>query len=162
MAKPLTVIKHRESAQQEIEAPDLRALVIGQHAQSDEFLIRRLQHWMRVDMAPNPVIPYALTFGDVYDVIIVHRPLDGLNGSVAMCHALRRGGVNAPIILMVPYGSTNDLVAALEAGADDFMIEPVNFKLLAARIRAFQRRTPVSVTPAEAIGYHMLRGPPEL
>jgi DNA-binding response OmpR family regulator len=63
---------------------------------------------------------------------------------------------------MVPYGSTNDLVAALEAGADDFMIEPVNVKLLAARIRAFQRRTPVSVTPAEATVYHMLRGPPEL
>ena len=160
MAQPLKVIKHRESAGQENEAPDLRALVTGQHAHSDVLLVRMLQRWMRVDVAPDPIVPYTLTFGDMYDVIVVCGALDGLDGSVAVCRELRRGGVKAPIVLLVPYGTSNDLVEALEAGADDFMIEPVNVKFLAARVRAFQRRMPSSVAPTDTTRPHMLRGPP--
>ncbi|HEY8686068.1 MAG TPA: response regulator [Chloroflexota bacterium] len=161
MARPLKEIRHHASEKPEIEAPDLRALVIGQPTQSTEFLVRRLQRWMQVDVAPDPVIPYTLTFADVYDVIVVHRPLEGLDGGVAVCRELRRRNVNTPIVLMVPQGSTSDLVEALEAGADDFMIEPVNSTLLAARIRAFQRRTPYRASPTEAIRDHTVRGPPE-
>jgi hypothetical protein len=55
MEQPLTVIQPNESEEQEFEAPDMRALVIGQQTASDEVLVRTLRRSMRVDVAPDPV-----------------------------------------------------------------------------------------------------------
>ncbi|HEX6509720.1 MAG TPA: response regulator, partial [Chloroflexota bacterium] len=136
MDRSLTVIRNTEPAEREIDDTELRALLIGQQSQSDEFLVRVLRQHMWVDVAPDPIMVYALNFGDVYDVIIIHRSLDGSDGSAATCQELRRAGMNVPIIVLGPHGTTDDLVEAFDAGADDFMFEPINAELLSARIRA--------------------------
>ena len=92
MAQPLTVIGHNKPDEYQIETPDVRALVIGQHTQSDEFLVRTLRRSIRVDVAPDPIVPHALDVGNAYDVIVLHRPLDGSDGSIAICRQLRCGG----------------------------------------------------------------------
>jgi DNA-binding response OmpR family regulator len=51
-----------------------------------------------------------------------------------------------PIIIVTAQTDTHDLVAGLEAGADDYVTKPVIAKELAARIRASLRRTTLLVT----------------
>jgi DNA-binding response OmpR family regulator len=97
----------------------------------------------------------------MYDVIVVHHAIVGSDGSIAICQQLRRGGVTAPIVLLAAEGSTDDLVEALETGADEFIVEPVNVALLAARIRALQRRRRLTLTATTTAQHHMLRGPPD-
>ncbi|HVL06246.1 MAG TPA: response regulator transcription factor [Acidimicrobiales bacterium] len=58
------------------------------------------------------------------------------------CRTLRSGS-DVPIIMVTARADTYDVVAGLEAGADDYVIKPFELKELAARIRAMLRRTRV-------------------
>jgi DNA-binding response OmpR family regulator len=56
------------------------------------------------------------------------------------CRTLR-GSSDVPIIMVTARTDTYDVVAGLEAGADDYVTKPFEMKELAARIRAMLRRT---------------------
>ena len=56
-----------------------------------------------------------------------------------MCAGLRAESI-VPIIMITAQTDTHDMVAGLEAGADDYVTKPVVPKELAARIRALLRR----------------------
>ncbi len=64
-----------------------------------------------------------------------------------VCRALRARSI-VPIIIITAQTDTHDLVAGLEAGADDYVTKPVVPKELAARIRALLRRVQLRETPA--------------
>lgn len=75
-----------------------------------------------------------------YDLILLdwHIPkLDGIN----LCRKLRSQGYTKPILLLTAKNSNADIVAGLDAGADDYVIKPYNPEALAARIRALLRRS---------------------
>jgi len=58
-----------------------------------------------------------------------------------------RASSTVPIIIITAQTETQDLVAGLEAGADDYVTKPVVPKELAARIRALLRRAKLSPAP---------------
>jgi DNA-binding response OmpR family regulator len=64
-----------------------------------------------------------------------------------VCRALRARSI-VPIIIITAQTDTHDLVAGLEAGADDYVTKPVVPKELAARIRALLRRVQLQETAA--------------
>ena len=65
--------------------------------------------------------------------------LPGMDGFEA-CRTLRRQST-VPIIMVTARSDTHDVVAGLEAGADDYVTKPFVAKELAARIRALLRRS---------------------
>ena len=73
------------------------------------------------------------------DVVIVDLMLPGMDG-FQCCREIRRTS-DVPIIVVTARSDTHDVVAGLEAGADDYMTKPFVVKELAARIRAHLRRT---------------------
>ena len=73
------------------------------------------------------------------DVVLVDVMLPGIDG-FACCRALRRNS-DVPIIMVTARDDTHDVVAGLEAGADDYVTKPFVAKELTARIRANLRRT---------------------
>ncbi len=72
------------------------------------------------------------------DVALIDLMLPGMDG-FECCRALRRSSA-VPIIIVTARSDTHDVVAGLEAGADDYVTKPFVAKELAARIRALLRR----------------------
>src|ERR1700722_14189436 len=72
------------------------------------------------------------------DVALIDLMLPGMDG-FECCRALRRQSA-VPIIIVTARADTHDVVAGLEAGADDYVTKPFVAKELAARIRALLRR----------------------
>ena len=73
------------------------------------------------------------------DVVLVDIMLPGLDG-FEICRAIRRAS-DVPIVMITARSDTHDVVAGLEAGADDYLTKPFAPKELSARIRALLRRT---------------------
>ena len=72
------------------------------------------------------------------DLVLLDLRLPGMSG-FDVCRALRAESI-VPIIMITAQTDTHDMVAGLEAGADDYVTKPVVPKELAARIRALLRR----------------------
>lgn len=72
------------------------------------------------------------------DVVLIDIMLPGVDG-FEVCRSIRRRS-DVPIIMVTARADTHDVVAGLEAGADDYMTKPLQPKELSARIRALLRR----------------------
>ncbi len=81
-------------------------------------------------------------------LMLVDLMLPGLDG-FELCRQIRAAST-IPIIVVSARDDSHDVVAGLEAGADDYVTKPFVFKELAARIRAnLRRRRPVDGGPDE-------------
>jgi DNA-binding response OmpR family regulator len=74
-----------------------------------------------------------------YELVLIDLMLPGMDGFEA-CRTLRRQST-VPVIMVTARSDTHDVVAGLEAGADDYVTKPFVAKELAARIRALLRRS---------------------
>jgi len=84
------------------------------------------------------------------DLVLLDLMLPGIDG-IEVCTQIRAvSGV--PIIMLTAKGDTADVVAGLEAGADDYMVKPFNPSELVARIRTRLRPTAVTSSPTLRIG----------
>jgi DNA-binding response OmpR family regulator len=90
-----------------------------------------------------------LEFGKsgVYDVILLDIMLPGIDG-FEVCRRLRAAKVDTMILMLTARDTVQDKVAALDAGADDYVPKPFDLGELSARIRALGRRAAEDRSPA--------------
>jgi DNA-binding response OmpR family regulator len=81
---------------------------------------------------------------DPYDVVLLDLGLPDGDG-VELCVSLRARS-DAAILVITARGEEPDRVAALDAGADDYIVKPFGFAELTARIRAVLRRSRITET----------------
>lgn len=74
-----------------------------------------------------------------FDVVILDVMLPDING-IEICRRLRAAKNFVPVLLLTALGTTENVVAGLNAGADDYMVKPFKFSELEARISALARR----------------------
>jgi DNA-binding response OmpR family regulator len=84
------------------------------------------------------------------DVVVLDVMLPGIDG-FEICRRLRRDS-DVPVIMLTARGDDFDVVAGLEAGADDYVVKPVEPRVLDARIRAVLRRLARPGSPPEIHG----------
>ena len=75
---------------------------------------------------------------DSFDLVLLDLMLPGMAGT-DVCREIRRSS-NAPILMVTAKSGEDDIVAGLDAGADDYIVKPFSPKILMARIRANLRK----------------------
>ncbi len=91
-----------------------------------------------VDEASSGEEAVALFSHNAADFVLIDIMLPGIDG-FELCRTIRRSS-DVPIVMVTARADTHDVVAGLEAGADDYLTKPFAPKELAARIRALLRR----------------------
>jgi DNA-binding response OmpR family regulator len=84
-------------------------------------------------------------------VIVIDVVMPDLSG-VSVVARLRQRGIETPICILSARDETQDRVAGLEAGADDYVVKPFELEELVARLRALLRRTPVTDSSLFKVG----------
>ncbi len=92
-----------------------------------------------VEIAEDGEEGLSFATNDEYDIILLDWMLPGIPGN-EVCRSLRSGGSTTPVIMLTAKGEVGDKVAALDVGADDYLVKPFAFEELLARIRAILRR----------------------
>ena len=81
-----------------------------------------------------------------YDVIVLDRDLPELHGD-EVCRTLAAEQPETKVLMLTAARSTDDLVAGLALGADDYLPKPFRFAELVARLRALARRAGAARPP---------------
>ena len=105
-----------------------------------EFLARALERSGHdVTAVPDGLAALDAVNERAYDLLIADIVMPGIDG-FEVCRSIRRIS-DVPIVMVTARADTHDVVAGLEAGADDYLTKPFAPKELSARIRALLRRT---------------------
>jgi DNA-binding response OmpR family regulator len=94
-----------------------------------------------VDVASDGEQGEFLAATNHYDAIVLDVLLPKMDG-IAVCRTLREAKVYTPILMLTARDATEDKVAGLNCGADDYLTKPFVFDELLARLRALMRRGP--------------------
>ncbi len=97
-----------------------------------------------VDVAYAGNDGYDLASSEDYDSIILDILLPEMDG-IIISKQLRKNKIHTPILMLTAKGQTQDKVAGLDSGADDYLTKPFVFEELLARIRALARRPKFSL-----------------
>lgn len=77
-------------------------------------------------------------------LVILDLNLPGLNG-YELCKAIRKSDANVPVIMLTAMSSVEDKIEGFDAGADDYIIKPFDFRELLVRVRALLKRMHATV-----------------
>ncbi len=77
-----------------------------------------------------------------YDLLILDWMLPTMSG-LSLCKQYRQAGKTAPVLILTAKDTTLDKVNGLDAGADDYLVKPIDVLELLARVRALARRSPL-------------------
>ncbi|MFJ2022693.1 response regulator [Streptomyces sp. NPDC087897] len=112
-----------------------------------ELVLRR--HGYGVETAATGEEALALLAGErgaPVELAVLDLMLPGMDG-FEVCRRIRARTASLPIIMLTARGDDQDIVAGLEAGADDYVVKPVTAPVLEARIRAALRRAEPAAGP---------------
>lgn len=118
-----------------------RILVVEDEANIASFIQRGLR-----EFGHEPVVAtdgeqgWLLAESGGFDCLLLDVMMPKLSG-LQLCKQFRqRFGYQCPVIMLTALGTTEDIVAGLDAGADDYLVKPFSFLELQARIQAMLRR----------------------
>ncbi len=118
-----------------------RVLVVEDDEEIADVLRRSLRaEGYEVRAAADGIEALDLAAGYMPDLVVLDLGLPRLDG-VEVCRRLRAEG-DVPILILTARAETEDRVAGLDSGADDYLVKPFERKELLARIRALLRRRP--------------------
>jgi two-component system response regulator TctD len=118
----------------------MRLLLVEDSVRLRELLTERVHDagW-RLDAVATAAEAEAATRSVAYDLALLDLGLPDRDG-IALIRELRKRGFAAPILVITARGAVDDRVAALDSGADDYLVKPFNHTELLARCRALLRR----------------------
>jgi two-component system, OmpR family, copper resistance phosphate regulon response regulator CusR len=93
-----------------------------------------------VEVAYDGKLGYRVFLSQPFNLIVLDVNLPGING-YELCRNIRSADPHIPIIMLTALSHLSDKVEGYDAGADDYMIKPFEFKELLLKIRALLKRT---------------------
>jgi len=94
----------------------------------------------QVEVAYDGSIGYRLFENQPFHLIVLDINLPGING-YDFCKMVRARNTDIPVIMLTAFSSLNDKIEGYDAGADDYIIKPFEFKELLMKVRVLLKRT---------------------
>lgn len=85
-----------------------------------------------------------------YNLIILDINIPLING-YDLCKEIRKSNKNVPIIMLTALGTPDNKITGFDAGADDYVLKPFEFRELLARVNVFLRRTDTTLKQEKLI-----------
>ena len=105
-----------------------------------------------VDVAYDGIMGKQLATRTAYQLIISDIIIPGMNG-LELCKSLRAEGVQTPILMLTALSTTDDKLVGFEAGADDYLAKPFDFKEFLARVKALIKRSNQTLIEAQVLKF---------
>jgi len=105
-----------------------------------------------VDVAYDGIMGKQLATRTAYQLIISDIIIPGMNG-LELCKLLRSEGVQTPILMLTALSTTDDKLVGFEAGADDYLAKPFDFKEFLARVKALIKRSNQTLIEAQILKF---------
>ena len=118
----------------------MRLLLVEDEPSAARFIAKGLREaTYAVDVAPDGTAAASLCQENDYDAVILDVMLPGRDG-LSVCRDLRAAGSDVPVLMLTARDAVEARVQGLDAGADDYLTKPFDFRELLARVRALTRR----------------------
>ncbi len=125
----------------------MKVLLVEDDRHLAEALAQALtEHRYVVDVAPDGQAGWGLVTAFAYDLVLLDVVLPKLDG-ISLCRRLRSQGYQLPILLLTAQDASTNKVMGLDAGADDYLVKPLDLQELEARMRALLRRGSSTLSP---------------
>jgi two-component system copper resistance phosphate regulon response regulator CusR len=93
-----------------------------------------------VEVAYDGLIGWKLFQVHSFDLVVLDINLPGMNG-YELCKNIRGKNLQVPVIILTALSALNDKIEGYDAGADDYILKPFEFKELLMKIRVLLKRT---------------------
>jgi two-component system copper resistance phosphate regulon response regulator CusR len=93
-----------------------------------------------------------LAMAHTYQLIVSDIIIPGING-LDLCKDLRANGIQTPILMLTALSTTDDKLNGFEAGADDYLAKPFDFKEFLARVKALIKRSNQTILEAQTLKF---------
>jgi two-component system copper resistance phosphate regulon response regulator CusR len=118
----------------------MRLLLVEDEPAVAEVLAKGLrEHAYAVDVAGDGATALREVALTDYDAVVLDLMLPLVDG-LSVCRKVRQAGRHVPILIVTARDAVEARVEGLEAGADDYLVKPFDFRELLARLRALIRR----------------------
>lgn len=100
------------------------------------------ENGFEVEIGPDGAVGQYLVQTNIYDIILLDLNLPYVSG-YELCKTIRAKNPHLPIILVTALGSVEQKLTGFDAGADDYLVKPFDFRELLARMRALLKNTSI-------------------
>jgi two-component system copper resistance phosphate regulon response regulator CusR len=119
---------------------DMKILVVEDEPKLASFVKKGLEEQScEVDVAFDGQIGRTMALNNSYDVIVMDVNLPKMNG-FDVVQSIRQEKNRTPVLMLTAMGSVDNKLTGFEAGADDYLVKPFEFRELMARLRALTKR----------------------
>jgi len=116
-------------------------LIVEDEQRLAEILKKQLEETgFSADIAYDGYIGKQMSQNNTYNLIILDINLPLING-YDLCKEIRQTNKNVPIIMLTALGTPENKLTGFNAGADDYILKPFDFRELLARVNVFLRRS---------------------
>ena len=119
----------------------MKILIVEDNPKIVSFLEKSLkEESYSVDIATDGKEAFYLATTNTYEIILLDIMIPFMSG-IEFCQEIRKYKISTPILMLTAKDDSNDIIAGLDAGADDYMVKPFIINEVLARIRALTRRS---------------------
>ncbi len=118
----------------------MKILLVEDEPKVSAFICQGLEELnYTVDQAFDGFTGKMLALKNTYQLIILDVILPHTNG-YDLCKELRKNNIETPVLMLTALGTTEHKLEGFDAGADDYLVKPFEFRELVARVRSLTKR----------------------
>jgi DNA-binding response OmpR family regulator len=119
----------------------MKILLVEDEAKVAAFIKKGLEEQSyEVEVAFDGAIGKRLALYNQYDIMILDVNMPQING-FDLAKIIRNEGITTPILMLTAFGTTDDKITGFDAGADDYLVKPFEFRELLARLKSLYKRS---------------------